>query len=231
MALAEEIKLLTDNVLAELTSTYNYYTDTKIAWKIVHKFIESGNRFKIRNMTTDTVTTQIELSAKARGYIAQQLSEATFQQFISIFENYFMELLEVWLTAYPKSLSNKQVDFKTILEQPDKDAIIKCFAKKELNELLYKKPEEWFAYLRAKINLGCPSADEINRFAEAKASRDLLVHNKGIANKIYESKAGHFTRFRDGERIDIPDHYHRGTWELIKKLVSDISNSAIAKLP
>ena len=35
--------------------------------------------------------------------------------------------------------------------------------------------------------------------------------------------------FKDGERIDIPERYHRETWELIRKLVSDLSNAAIAK--
>ncbi len=57
------------------------------------------------------------------------------------------------------------------------------------------------------------------------------VHNKGIANKSYESKAGKLARFHEGERISIPEHYHRETWELIRKIISDVSNAAIAKAP
>jgi hypothetical protein len=64
----------------------------------------------------------------------------------------------------------------------------------------------------------------------AKASRDVLVHNKGIANKTYESKAGNLARFREGEELDIPEDYHRETWELIHKVVADVSNAAIAKV-
>jgi hypothetical protein len=82
-----------------------------------------------------------------------------------------------------------------------------------------------------KVKLGCPTADEIDRIAEAKASRDVLVHNRGVASKTYESKAGKLARYKDGQRIDIPEHYHRDTWELLRKVITDISNAAIAKVP
>jgi len=47
-----------------------------------------------------------------------------------------------------------------------------------LNEVLYERPAEWFAYLQEKVKLGCPSAVEIERIAEAKATRDALIHNR-----------------------------------------------------
>lgn len=101
---------------------------------------------------------------------------------------------------------------------------------KELNEVLYESPAGWFDYLEEKAKLGCPTADEIARIAEAKASRDVLVHNRGIANKTYEAKAGKLARCKEGQRIDMPEHYHRDTWELIRKLITDTSNAAIAKM-
>jgi hypothetical protein len=56
-----------------------------------------------------------------------------------------------------------------------------------------------------------------------------LVHNRGVANKTYEFKAGNLARYQDGQRIDIPEQYHREAWELLRKVVTDISNAAIAK--
>ncbi len=123
MALADDIRALRDRVLADLNGAYDYYTDTKIAWDILVQVIAAGHTFSIRNMTTGTVTTQADLTSKARGYVAEQLAEATFQQFISIFQNFFLDLLRFWLTAYPQSLSGKKVDFQAILDAPDKDAI------------------------------------------------------------------------------------------------------------
>jgi hypothetical protein len=222
VALSDQIEALRDRVLVDLEAAHDYYTDTKIAWQLVQQVIAAGNTFTIRNMTTGTVTTQTDLAARARGYVAEQLTEATFQQFISIFESFFFDLLSVWLMTYSASLGGRKVDFKAILDAPDKDAITQLVVKKEVNEVLYDRVTKWFDYLEEKAKLGCP--------AVAKASRDVVVHNRGIANKTYEAKAGQLARYKEGDRIDIPESYQRETWELIRKVVSDISNAAIAKV-
>ena len=231
MALSGDLTVLRDGILADLTSAYNYYTDTKAAWRLVRNAVASGRVFTIRNMTTNTVTTQADLAVKSRGYVTGQLAEATFQQFISIFEYFCFDLLRLWLTAYPQSLGRKTVNFQVALDSPDKEAVTELVVKKEVNEVLYGRPAEWFAYLEARAKLGCPSADEIERFTEAKASRDVLVHHRGIADKAYEFKAGKLARQTDGNKLDIPEHYHRETWELVRKLVTDISDAVIAKVP
>ena len=136
MALSDDIRTLRDQILEDLAAAHDYYTDTKIAWQVVLEAISDGYKINVRNMTTNTVTTQAELASKARGYVTEQLSNATFQQFISIFETYYFDLLRLWLTAHPRSLGKKTVDFKTILELPDKDAITGLVVRKELNEIL-----------------------------------------------------------------------------------------------
>jgi hypothetical protein len=231
VALADDIRALRDRILADLNAAHDYYTETKIAWDIVRQVIAAGHTFSVRNMTTGTMTTQAELASKARGYVAEQLAEATLQQFISLFENFFFELLRLWLLAYPQSLSGKKLDFQAVLDAPDKDAITSRVVDKEVNDVLYDRPTGWFKYLEDKVKLGCPTPDEVDRIAEAKASRDALVHNRGIAGSAYESKAGRLARYKNGERIDITEPYHRETWELVRKIITDLSNAAIAKAP
>jgi hypothetical protein len=230
MVLVDDLQALRNRALADLNAAHDYYADTTTAWDIVGKFVQGGQVFSVRYPTTGTVRTQAELAAKAQGYLAEQVAEATFQQFISIFENYFFDLLHLWLMAYPKNLIGKKVDFKAVLDAPDKDAITLLVVCKELTEVLYERPTGWFAYLEDKVKLGCPTPDEIVQVAEAKATRDMLVHNRGMANKIYESKAGKLARYKDGQRIEILEPYHRATWELLFKVITDISNATIAKV-
>jgi hypothetical protein len=229
MALADDIRALRARALAELAAAHDYYTDTKMAWRIVDDAIQAGHKVTIRNMTTGTVTTEAQLAAKARGYVAEDLAQATFQQFVSIFENFFFDLLRLWLMAYPQSLGGKELLFKNVLDAPDKGAITLYVVNRELNEIAYERPREWFAYLDARARLGCPAAGEVERIGEVKASRDILAHNRGVANKLYESKAGQAARYKDGEKIEIPEHYHRETWELIWKVIADLSAAAEAK--
>ena len=230
MALADDIRSLRDRALADLNAAHDYYADTVTAWELVREAIAAGRASSVRNVATGTVTTHSDLYAKSRGYVAEQLAEATFQQFIAIFESYFFDLLRLWLTAYPKSLGARKLDFKDVLDAPDKDAITSRVVSREVNEVLYDRPAGWFEYLEAKANLGCPTPDEVARIAEAKATRDVLVHNRGVASKTYESKAGKLARYKDGQRIDIPEPYHRATWDLLRKVVTDISDAAIVKV-
>lgn len=229
MALADDIGALRDRALADHNDAYDYYADTKLAWRIVHTVMQVGLKFSIRNTTTGSTTTQVELASKARGYLVEQLAEASFQQSISVFESYFFDLLRLWLLAHPKFLGKKQVDFQSILDAPDKESITLLVVDKELNDVLYLRPAGWFAYLNDRAKLGCPTASEVEQLAEAKATRDVLVHNRGTATKIYESKAGKLARFKEGQRIDVPEQYHRETWELIRKVIVDTSTAAIAK--
>ncbi len=229
MSLADDLRQLRDRTLGDLNAAHDYYTDTKIAWTIVNRAIAAGETFTIDNRTTGTVKTEADLARKAHGYVAGQLAEATFQQFVSIFETYLVDLLRLWLTAHPGSLGGKKVDFRTVLEAADKDAITAAVVGKELNELAYEKPAGWFAYLNQRVALDCPTAEQIERIAEAKATRDVLVHNRGVANPTYVAKAGVRARCADGERIEVHDSYHRQTWELFRDVVAATSAAAIAK--
>jgi len=255
MALADDIFALRDRALADLNAVLDYSSHTKIAWGIIRQSVLEGSKFAIKGTSirldppigdgsspvlierrTGTETTEATLADKARDYMNIQLPEATFQQFISIFEAFFGDFLRLWLLAHPAILSKKQIDFKTILEAPDKDAITQLMVDRELNDLTHGPPKAWFKYLDKTfeyldtLKLGVPAKEEIQRFAEAKASRDVLVHNRGVANKMYESKAGTLARYRTGERIEIPGDYHKATEELIRKMVADISNAAIQKV-
>ena len=139
-------------------------------------------------------------------------------------------MLRFWLAAYPASLSKKQVEIGAVLKAPDKSAIILTVVEKELNELKYERLVDWFAYLERLANLDCPIADDVEKLAEIKASRDILVHNNGIANATYVSKAGTRARYKDGEKLEIPEHYHRASWETINKVVRDVSAASTGKV-
>lgn len=231
MPLSDDIRALRAATLAELVAAHDYYTDTVTAWRLAKGSVVAGRTFAERSVVTGTVTTQVDLVARAEGYIARQLTEATFQQFLAVFEAFFFDFLRLWITAYPQSLGDKQVGLKAILDAPDKDAIVQLAVTRELVEVMYDRPAEWFAYLERRAKLGCPTPDEIGRVAEAKAARDMTIHNRGYVNRSYLTKAGAFARYRDGERVDITEPYHRGAWELLGRVVADISDAALEKLP
>jgi len=230
MALADAIQTLCEQVLTDLREAHDYYEATKIAWSTVEGAVEKGEHFTFHNAVTGSVYSETEIVSKVNGYVSRQLAEATFVSFLSIFENFIFEFLRLWLTAYPQILSSKKLDYKIVLEAADIEAITLHVVNKELNEILYERPAGWFAYLEEKAKLGYPTSDEIERISEAKACRDALAHNRGVASKTYLSKAGKLAQFVDGERVEIIEPYHRAIWDLLCQVVAKISNAAIAKV-
>jgi hypothetical protein len=231
MAMVDDLQDLANRTLAALDASHDYFTYTKRVWRLLQKLVKGGEQLNFRNDATGTKVNERTLAGRGQMYVSVYLMSSTFQHFVSLFEEFFFDLLRLWLAAYPQSLSRKQLDFGTVLKASDKAAIVLAVVEKELNELKYERLADWFAYLDKLVKLGCPTVDEIERLAEIKASRDILVHNKGIANAAYVSKAGGRARFQDGEKLRIPERYHRESWETIKKVVSDVSAVAIAKAP
>lgn len=170
------------------------------------------------------------MSALARDYVAGYLASATFQHFVTLFEQFVFDFIRVWLTEYPNSLAGKQLEFRNVVNAVDKDAIVRSVVDKEVLAVAYQKVADWFGYLEKIAKLGVPSSEVIERLAEIKASRDVLVHSNGIANKLYVQKAMSRARFGIGENLELPEHYHRESWELIKQVVNEIAGAGIAKL-
>jgi hypothetical protein len=229
MPLADEIAALRDVALADLDEAHDYYTNTKAAWRVVQRYVERGGKVRVHNRSTGGVTTEKELPAKAQQYVTEYLTAATFQQFVSVFEVFVFGVMRQWLLAYPQRLERKQIPVSVVLTAADLASVKLAAVNRELNELSYKRVREWFAYLEDLVKLGRPTADEVDRLAEIKATRDVYVHSRGTAGAVYVEKAGARKRCDAGQKLDLPEQYHRESWQLIRKVIADISAAAIAK--
>jgi hypothetical protein len=229
MALADEIEALASRTLAALDASHDYYTYTKRVWRLLQQIVKEGRKFTFRNLTTGTRVDEQVLLGRAQLYLTDYLVSSTFQHFVSLFEDFFFGLLRQWLAAYPGSLYKKQIEVGAILKALDRAAIVLTVVDKELNDLKYERVAEWFSHLERLAILGCPTTTEIEKLAEIKASRDILVHNNSVVNAIYVTKAGRLARCRDGEKLELSEEYHRESWEIIKKVVHDLATAAVAK--
>lgn len=232
MPLADDIRALRNRTLAELVAAHDYHADTITAWKTVRNTVLAGERFSNTNAVTGTTTSETDLVERITGYVDERLAEATFLTFLSIFEAFFTDFVRAWLRAYPQNLAaTDPVPVDVILDAADKAEIATFVIDRAVGGLMYRKPADWFAYLDKKLKLGRPAADEIERFAEAKATRDVLIHNRGVVNEVYAAKAGHRARYAVGEQVDVPEPYHREVWDLLQKIVADLADAVAAKFP
>jgi hypothetical protein len=232
LPLADQVRGLSERIQADLVAAHDYLEHTEAVWRLVEELTGLGHTYEIQSPKSGTVISLADLAVRAEHYVAGYLAEAVFQHFVSLFEDFVFELLRLWLSAYPAGIPNKDkkpVDLATIIDAIDKDAILGFVIERELNALRYERPASWFRYLNDRVKLGCPTDEQIERLAEIKASRDILIHNRGIVNETYLQKAGARARYKLGQRLEIPEPYLRDAWLLIRDIVRDLEAAAMAK--
>jgi hypothetical protein len=215
--------------LAAFDASHDYFAHSQFVWMAARRTLQGGQPLVLTNPVTGTTVTGPELLSLSQTYVSANLLSATFQEFVTLFEDFFFDLLGLWLTAFPASLGNRQLGFGTVLSAPNLEAVTAAVVGEELNKLKYQRVEEWFRYLERLVKLGVPTPDQVEAIAEIKASRDLLVHNKGVINWVYLSKAGPRARGREGELIVISESYHRRSWDLLRTVVRELADAAVLK--
>jgi len=243
MAIVDQLHELTIRKLNELTRAADYYTHSEAAWRLVQRHVRAGYKVRIQNVDTGTDIDGPALSVLSEGYISGYLAESLFQHYVSLFEDYTFALIGHWLMAYPQGIvgleadegddklkkTDKLVPMSFIIDNSDRDSILRAVIERELDRLKYRRLTAWFDYLNKRAKLGAPSRDQIERLAELKASRDVLAHNGGIVNQTYINKAGNKARYADGDRLEIKEPYLRESWLLIAEVVRQTSKAAISK--
>jgi len=225
MSARYEIQKIRDETLLELNYAHNYFSDTKNAWQTIVQYVQQeGVKFSWHNRVTNTTANEIELVTRSQKYVDIELASATLQQFVSIFESFLHDVIRVWLIAYPGRLSSRQLSGKDVLRLADKAAMLDELIERELREVFYDRPVNWFDYLKQLTKIHSPEIAQIQQFAEIKATRDILVHGRGIVNAYYLEKAGDLSRSQPGQPLVIPEPYHQESWELVCLLVRNIGD-------
>src|SRR3569623_2019505 len=101
MGLAGDIRRVADRPLSALDDTHDYYTHTKRAWGLIRRGVREGRNFTFINPHTRTRADQREILIRSRRYIDDDLASATFQSFVSIFEDFFFDILRLWPPTRP----------------------------------------------------------------------------------------------------------------------------------
>ncbi len=227
-ALLNNLQEIERQTLSSLDAAHDYFIHSKRVWLLLQQEVRKGRKFTIRNQTTGNQIHEQDLLAKGQAYLTDYLLPSTLQHLVSLFEHYVFELLRVWLVNNPKSLSGKQVKFEAVLTT-GRAGIIQAVVEKELNDVKFGGIVDWFRYLKSLVSLNRPGEQDINNLAEIKASRDILVHNNGIVNETYVRKAGTCARYKDGEKLLISEQYLREVWEIIRRVVQDLSTATQKK--
>ena len=213
MAIADEINALEQRAKNDLDDLVNFGAHIHLIWKHFTVWVHEGNTLKSKSTKTGAEVTERDLIKLYARYRTTYVFGLSFVQLVTIFEAFLFDLLRLLLTNDSRHLAQKkQIEVGVALSATDRAALVLLIAERELNELKYDRPKAWFDYMGKIVKLKCPTEDEIERIAEMKAARDLIIHNSGIVNKIYLDKAGTKARYATGDKVVIDRPYFDDTW-------------------
>jgi hypothetical protein len=174
------------------------------------------------------------------GLLKVAYSSDVFKQFmitaITVVEDYLQNILRLFLATYPQKLGasakgieiERKIPLDVILTSSSKEDIVARVIDLHLNSLFYAKPLEYFAYVENTLDITIPGETKAN-YLEAKATRDIIVHNSGIANETYAQKAAKKARAKPGEALDFSEAYFKAVIGAMKSVVSEIHDAFVKK--
>jgi hypothetical protein len=230
MPVTEDLRAIAERADRELNAVHDFFEHSWLVWRSFQTIVAEGYKVSDENPATGTRIDQDGLVRLAPEYTRLYLATFTFRQFVSVFEAFLFNFLHRLLLHNPWQLSEKQLEFSTVLKAANREEIVSGAIGKHLNELKYEQLREWFAVINKAVKLDCPTEDEMEALAEIKATRDILEHNTGVVNEIYRRKAGRKARFEIGDQIEIEDAYYLESWRRIKNVVRDLTIAAAARL-
>jgi hypothetical protein len=189
-----------------------------------------GESIEFKNPTTGNRLEQTDLAAHAAQSLLR-LRARTLKDLTATFEHFLAESWRIHLGRHPGEIEGKSVTVEDILSSSSlaeaKDRVIRRAVDATIRDKAYQKPEKWFNFCQRLYGDKGATTQDIEALVEIKATRDLLEHAGGKVNQEYLDKAGGRSRAEVGTRIPVDENYLEEAYDLVVRLVNNISALAI----
>jgi hypothetical protein len=171
-------------------------------------------------MLGNTEYSKDEIQKKVAQLSDDKLALNGIYQLVTIIEALLGDIVRLVILKYPNKIGSKRsIKSVEVLNSESIEEIHLKVANGILNELSYKSPtdfaEESGKFLSINL-LECPA---YHRYIEVKATRDIHIHNCGIVNDLYLSKATTHARAKLGQFLPVKIHYYLENYESCLQLI------------
>jgi hypothetical protein len=158
--------------------------------------------------------TKEELSNRYNYLMHSQLPINGIFQLSMIMEVMFTSLIREIVLEIPAKISTKkQITIGEVLNSTSIEELHNSITDKVLNELSYKSPRDFAVEAETYFSFNLLESPAYHQYVEMKATRDIFIHNFGVANEIYRNKAGSHARAKAGEDLPITQIYFLEAYE------------------
>lgn len=155
-----------------------------------------------------------QLLSKYQFLAFHQLSVNALVQLVTIVETMFGDVVRAVVLRYPHKLGGKRsISVQAVLESITLEEVHIRATDSLLNELSYRSPAEFSESMQQLLSVNLLECPAFHHYMEIKATRDIFIHNRGIANDLYVRKAGSHTRVKSGTALPADIQYFLESYE------------------
>jgi hypothetical protein len=179
-----------------------------VGWAPDHKPINATRKYSKQELLT-----QYQFLA------LNQLASNGVLHLVTITEAMTEDVLRAVFMRYPHKLgADTKISVGAVLEATSLEAVHAHAVDTMLNKLAYKSPAEFADDVRKQMGISLLECTAFHRYMELKATRDVYIHNRGIANKVYVGKAGQHARVQAGQFLPVDVQYFLESYEQCLRL-------------
>lgn len=196
-------------------------------------------RFKVPSTVRgkEVERTAAELKEIAERAVAKEIYYSVFVYAVAQVEAFIGDVLFEILSFDNRRLKTRvkgidhtsKIEVSDVIDASSRDEIISGIIQKELTSLFYAAPALQIEYFQSVTGVSL-SKDLIGHWLEIKATRDIIVHNSGIANSVYLKKADSYARAKDGDVLPMDEKYFAKAIASMKSLIGKASSVIQAEL-
>lgn len=135
-------------------------------------------------------------------------------QLVIISEAMLSEVIRSVIMKYPQKIGTKKnISTGIILSASSIEEIHLHAVDSILNELSYKTPKDFAETFKVIVSVNLLECPAFHKYLELKATRDIYIHNRGVANDIYITKSGSHARVKSGHLLPVDVQYFLESYE------------------
>jgi hypothetical protein len=155
-----------------------------------------------------------QLLSKYQYLAFNQLCINSIVQLVTLVETMLGDVVRAVVLRYPQKLGGKRSrSVQTVLESTSLEEVHLRATDALLNELAYKSPAEFADAIEPLLSIQLLECPAFHKYIEVKATRDIFIHNRGIANDVYARKAGSHARVKPGMQLPAEINYFLESYE------------------
>ena len=171
-------------------------------------------------------------------FLEREIYENLIVTCISHFEAFLFNTLESLIIKHPKKLtisvggveSQRTIPVEFLLDATDIENALRKTISWRLDRISHATPAEYLKYLHNISGVDTDDGSFLSYF-EMKATRDIVVHNRGVVNDEYLKKSADKSRGAIGERIEIDKEYFDYCLASLKRISGIIARDIKKNFP